>query len=436
MTADDTAAGRRQKKTKPPREYSPEELENRQLVALCKAGKLFEIQQWIAAGRRLSPPPYHGKGPRPESALGIAMHLGFHSLVEVLLKGGAAADDDCWGEAMQTALAMRRFDLVQLLVDQGFDPRSVDMDSVFHTWDPNIIEYFIDRGGDVETGGPLTNALRSRIRPALRILKQYEDRFPHFRQQKNAALRYHCEQGNVKWVALLLWAGADPYSRGSTRYCCDENDEDGEGWCALDYAVIGRHFNLFRLRGFLRDKGHPALKSVIGSAVWKEEGFELAQRLLRMGVDPNDQLNGGCSEIRSLISGMSWGLSYSSWGDQDRKRRNIDDESAREKMRALHFLVKHGARWRPTCDQGIAEVRRSLMKMTPDYTLEFVWIMSKFRACEKEAIVELVRTPSMKAHLRRHDARLKQLLARWDAPSTAECGGSEPRTDLAAVSQK
>lgn len=43
----------------------------------------------------------------------------------------------------------------QLLVKHGFDPKRVNMDSVFSTWDPEIMEYFVDRGANLESGMPL-----------------------------------------------------------------------------------------------------------------------------------------------------------------------------------------------------------------------------------------------------------------------------------------
>jgi hypothetical protein len=46
---------------------------------------------------------------------------------------------------MSLALGMRRLDMAQLLVDHGYDPASVDMEEVFQTWDPQIMEYFIER---------------------------------------------------------------------------------------------------------------------------------------------------------------------------------------------------------------------------------------------------------------------------------------------------
>ena len=147
---------------------------------------------------------------RKKTPLQIAIELGFHSLVEVLLKAGAVLEPDDWRSPMSMALTQRRFDLIKLLVAHGYDPTSIDMKEVFQTWDPEIMEYFIDLGADVEGGNPLAYALCNRIQTSLRILKRDRDRFPSFQEQANIALRHHAKEGNLKWVSLLLWAGADP----------------------------------------------------------------------------------------------------------------------------------------------------------------------------------------------------------------------------------
>jgi hypothetical protein len=169
--------------------------EIRPLLELCKAGKLFEVQDWIVAGRPVNMPPHPGKGHIPRSPLELAIEQGFHSLVLILLQGGAAFRRTGRSLAMSRALQLHCFDIVQLLVEYGYDPASVPMTEVFATWDPAIMEYFIDRGADVETGDPLAWALCRRIRTALRVLKSYRDRCPSFQRQADIALRHHCKAG-------------------------------------------------------------------------------------------------------------------------------------------------------------------------------------------------------------------------------------------------
>ena len=76
----------------------------------------------------------------------------------------------------------------------------------------------------------------------------------------------------------------------------------------------------------------------------------------------------------------------------------------------IHMLARQGAKWRPEERYKIADARRSLLKMAPDYTVEFIWIMSEYNACSREDIEELIRTPSMRALITNHRPRVNELL--------------------------
>ena len=139
------------------------------LLELCKAGKLFEIQEWIAAGNVVNSPIYPSHRASRRSPLEIAIERGFHSLVKVLLEGGAATESTGYDGPVEKALDMRRLDLIQLFVEHGYDAKSVDMERVFATWDPTIMAYFIDNGADVEDGNPLAWAMLPQSRCPGRI---------------------------------------------------------------------------------------------------------------------------------------------------------------------------------------------------------------------------------------------------------------------------
>ena len=62
------------------------------LIELCKNGKLFEVQEWISAGKPVNLPPPE-KGIRRKSPLEVSIERGFHSMVQVLLEGGADVED-------------------------------------------------------------------------------------------------------------------------------------------------------------------------------------------------------------------------------------------------------------------------------------------------------------------------------------------------------
>ena len=379
------------------------------LMVLCRAGKLFDVQAWIAAGKPVNLPKpanrRHGKAP-----LEIAIDLGFHSLVQVLLEGGASIEPEGWYCPMNQALGMKRFDIVQLLVQHGYDAKSINMTKVFDTWNPDMMEYFIERGAEVEKGNPMAYALSSRIRTVLRIFKKYQSRFPSFQEQANIALRHHCKEGNLKWVSLLLWAGADPYTLGTEDYS-EELSSDHDGTSALTFAALYNHFDIFSLKGVRLDPSHPEMGTVL-RYLDDEEGIPLLTKLLKMGVNPNDQENGGCSAIQSLVNRMEWSCHTDSW-NLKREHKNGDSYRARERLKALHILVKHGAKWRPQDDGQVNDLRRSLLKLAPDYTIEFVWIMRKYNACTKECIRNLLRTSSIRSLIAPHADRVHELISSW-----------------------
>ncbi len=376
------------------------------LVELCRAGKLFAVQDWIAAGKPVNLPPLPRRSNHARAPLEIAIELGFHSLVEVLLQAGAAFDLDGWRGTMARALGLRRFDIVKTLVEHGYDPKSVDMEQVFDTWDPALMEYFIEKGADVERGNPLAYAFTNRIRTALRIFKSYRDRFPSFQEQANIALRFHCKEGNLKWASLLLWAGADPYASGSEDFDAEPDPED-KGLSALAFAALYRRFDVFKLKQVKLDLKHSAIQDVVRYA-GRGEGIDLVIHLVDKGLKLNDQENGGSSIIQNLLEQREW-----CFGIHGRERFKIDSEEARGRMKLIHVLAKRGARWVPKDKDDIKRARSALTRLTADYTLEFAWIMSKFGACAKECLKELVGTPNMKAHLLNHQSRLQVILSTW-----------------------
>ena len=152
----------------PKRAASYEEIQP--LLSLCKAGRLFDVQKWIASGRPIIPPL--GLKIRKKSPLELAIELGFHSLVEVLLEGGALVEDQRYSP-LSHALEKRRLDLILLLVKYGADPKSVSMDQVVATGDRKLIDYFmihlLARHG--AKWHPMDKADFNQVRSSLRKMK-------------------------------------------------------------------------------------------------------------------------------------------------------------------------------------------------------------------------------------------------------------------------
>jgi hypothetical protein len=372
------------------------------LIDHCKAGRLFDVQNWISAGKPVNPPVIAEKKNRRRSPLQIAIDCGFHSLVQVLLEAGAITEEPRYSP-LEHALTKRRLDLVQLLERHGAGIRSVDMKSVFDTWDPGIIEFFIRKGADVERSNPLAYALSYRIRTALGIFKRYKNCFLSFQEQANIALRYHCKEGNLKWVSLMLWAGADPYAKGPDS---PDSEPDFE-WDrnALELAAEYEHYDVFKLKAIRLDPKHPDCQELLQLACYADKS-DFLRELLDKGFNPNDSGNSGSSLIQSLLQSIAWSVSPYSRGPN----KNIDTPRSREKIKMIHLLVKCGAKWIPKNQTEINDARRSLLRMSPDYTVEFIWIMSKFNGCSREHAEQLMRTPSIRALVSKYHSRIDELM--------------------------
>ncbi len=369
---------------------------------MCKAGRVFEVQDWIASGKPVNPPTPE-KGIRRKRPLEVAIGRGIYSLVQVLLEAGVDLDDPGYN-ALRHALFERRLDLIKLLVSHGVDINSVAMILVFESWDPKIIEYFIEQGADVETGNPLATALSWKIRTALGVFKRHKHRYPSFQEQLNIALRYHCKEGNLKWVSLMLWAGADPYAKGPDSP--DKEPDPDKNISALEYAAIYGHFDIFKLKQIQLDPKHPIAKDLLEYACWPREA-DILKLLIERGFNPQDHPDSGSSLIQDCLRNMSWSVDFI---NRDQKR-NLDSPRSREKIKMIHMLAKSGAKWMPQDRYTNNDARRSLLKMMPDYTVEFIRIMTKYNASTRENLEQLMRTPAIRTLVSAHLNRINKLIA-------------------------
>src|SRR5712691_10243494 len=121
--------------------------EAKELLKLCKLGKLFEVQDWIASGKSLRVPADLKTTP-----LKVALDTGFYSLGELLVSNEPS--QVLKNQALHHALSHKRLDFIELLVSHGAEISSVPFVEVLPVWDPTIIRYFLDHGADFITGYP------------------------------------------------------------------------------------------------------------------------------------------------------------------------------------------------------------------------------------------------------------------------------------------
>jgi hypothetical protein len=125
--------------------------EAKALIALCRKGRLYGIEKWIAAGKSLDISSATRRG-KQRSLLEIAVETGFHSLVELVAKHETS--QSAKAAALGDAASSRRLDLVELLLANGADVKSVPLAEVLLSWEPKLIHFFLDHGADPVAGSP------------------------------------------------------------------------------------------------------------------------------------------------------------------------------------------------------------------------------------------------------------------------------------------
>ena len=404
-----------------------EELEPFQ--TLCRHGRLFEVQEWVRQGKPIALPENVSSRSRVRNPLRIAMTAGFHSLVQVLLEAGAPHQEGNYN-ALEHAVDLRRPDLAELLLLHGAKVKEVPMQLVLDLWNPDMVQLFQENGADLDQGYPIAWALIHRIRPALGLVKRLQD-VPGSTalNQAEIALRFHAYEGNTKWVSLLLWAGADPWARGIYRTeeldePPDPEDEEDEPYdSAVELAVFGNQIEVLKLKKLAAASAphHLEASGLLGSVY----DSEILSWLLERGHHPSTLKDHGTSRISCWINFMALDLGLGA------RRTGFDSQRARKYLKMIHIFVAHGARWLPEEKHQIKEVRRNLLKMSPDYTLEFIWLLQQYRAARRRDLQELLRPPSMTRLLGEERARADQIVA-----ETIEDPGQEHLPDKPASEGK
>jgi len=150
------------------------------LCRLCREGRLYEVEQWIASGNPISPHQLDGQpSSRRGSPLQIALKSGNHSLVQLLCSNGYDMGLEPHSP-LDIALRTRRLDLLELLLGAGADPGTVDLEALFGTYDRSLLERFYSFGVDFSVDHELATALTysSRNKPLYGFVKRHHEDDP------------------------------------------------------------------------------------------------------------------------------------------------------------------------------------------------------------------------------------------------------------------
>src|SRR5688572_17006781 len=123
----------------------------KELIRLCRAGQLYEVEAWIRAGRSLTAPREIRRTP-----LDVALDTGFHSLIELLLRHEES--QQVKNDVLGRALFMDKPDVVELAIAHGAEIASVPFVDVLLTGDRGIVASFLERGADPIVDDPFARA--------------------------------------------------------------------------------------------------------------------------------------------------------------------------------------------------------------------------------------------------------------------------------------
>jgi hypothetical protein len=108
-----------------------------ELHRLCRESRIYDVENWIRAGKPLQVASGIPQKGRTTSALGIALEARNHSLTLLLLCNGydPNLERDC---PLDTVLSSRSWELLDLLMEWGADPLRVSVGDLFDTYNTSL----------------------------------------------------------------------------------------------------------------------------------------------------------------------------------------------------------------------------------------------------------------------------------------------------------
>jgi len=372
-----------------------EESQPESLRRLINRGDLEGLLDWIRADCPLRTPKKQ-RG-RSKSALEFAVETGFYSMVKLLL------EETIWGEeefenALHRALWDRRDDLVELLVRKGACIEGISFYSVFRTMNDALINQFLDLGLDPCADNAFARILEeTKAKPLLRFFKEQRARFPGLEDQIAMALVSAVRSKNLRWSALLLWAGAGLHREVPYDLESDPNDDSSCRTTAFDelISIADPKF----MEGLKIKPPTGTFGRMLNHASYQPAKPEFKSLLKTISPEElNSGSNGSCDALISLVDHHHWSL-----GPSYEQRADEEDENT---LKSIDTLLKAGAKWMPSNEQ-IRSSRRALLSHSPKYIVRLVrMILYTDGATTIERVWELCRTPSVREKIKQSDERL------------------------------
>lgn len=396
----------------------PDDLQH--LLDLLKRGKPFALQEWIKAGKRLHVPEIDDYRAQ---VLRVAVETGFHSIVEELLRAGGWNRSELV-DALDAALCNRRSDLVDLLLTYGASLEQLDFQTVCGTIDLTLMERYLRAGGDPCCNNGFAHALSTiKARPLLRFYRQFRTEFPALDDQAALALAQAVDEGKVRWICLLVWAGADPFRPVPWNleggFPVSPEDSTSAAIRALwqDKPEVLKALKLNPTPGQARELlGH------VGYRVNLDLVRSLLKAIPRSEINETDRCSS--SVLENLVRR---GADTNFW------TRTVDQDREANSIKAMELLLDHGARWNPAPEQ-LRYARRGLLEHDGRYIVQVLRLLLYTPgAADLEAFKELCRSQTLGGKVAAADpplARdLAQLRKKGRAPTDA-CAAASKETPV------
>lgn len=347
-----------------------------ELLELCRSGRLYDVERWIQAGRPLQLAAGTPERRRQGTALEIALERQDQALTLLLLANGYDLTLEP-RNPLDTALSMRRQDLLDLFLAWGANPRAVCVDTLLATYDSRLFERFSGLGLDLTKDHAIAHALGEHTsnKPLFGFVKRHRTNDPRMQRALDIALAHHAGEGHEKGVMLCLWAGADPHAQVPwLRYLgyADIEPEDEDRHSAVEAACGGGHAAILE-----KLRPDPTLDDF--DELYRSAANEKVIAILLRQKPPTD--------AGAVVAIQLARIQY-----------RFGDYRPTEALRALFAA---GVRWQTASPEVIAAARRDILRCTDWEFTDVMRLLAADDHCSREVLSELARTTSIRERMKR-----------------------------------
>ena len=395
--------------------------EHEQLLYMVKAGMVFEVQEWIAEGKPTLRP---SSSSRFASSLRKAVAAGNHSMVRVLWESAwqdLNEQEYALAEALDCSNGPGR-EIARYLLENGCPlSRWVNGCDLCLSHDEELIWLGVSRGIKIVGPEGFADALgQTGSKWLIGYYKRSVGDHPELHIEGAKALYYAIEDSKIRLIALLRWAGVDPFYEFSEEVCLKELDL-GYSYEVMPIGNLSRSGKMCEVLEVLKLK--PTVPQWFGLL---EDACTSAPKEVKaiLHLMPNHQsvLRGHPDEageaLRAIIRWCSYDL-YSSNRKKDLKG-------------FAYYLISLGVQALHVDAEEIKHLRRQLYDVNePEVVVHMLWYMYEMGdERSRESIHELVRTGKMQNMVKQYYPWLVYDLGFLDTPGKRVVLDGEKRWKL------